>query len=154
MTPAVGLEQARIQRLARDMQLVDVVGEHVAQEVARAGALEVDDAHVRDVEHAGVAAHRVVLVDLRAVVHRHVPAAEVDHARAGGAMDGMKGVCFCTRISRRKKQKGEAVVRFAPSVLLPERLRRATRRVPLRWAVAHAARPLSRCVLRPRSPFA
>ena len=72
------------------LQLVDVVRERVAQEIARAGAFEVDDAHVRDVEHAGVAAHRVMLVDLRAVVDRHVPAAEIDHARARGAVNGVE----------------------------------------------------------------
>ena len=53
-----------------------------AQELAHPRAARVDDAHVRDVEHAGVAAHRVVLLDLRAVVDRHVPAAEIDHAGA------------------------------------------------------------------------
>ena len=40
----------------------------------------------RHVEHAGVAAHLVVLVDLRAVVDRHVPAAEVDHLGAERAV--------------------------------------------------------------------
>src|SRR3546814_5635830 len=42
--------------------------------------------YVRDVEHAGIAAHLVVLLDLRTVVERHVPAAEVDHLRAEGAV--------------------------------------------------------------------
>src|SRR3546814_5533248 len=36
--------------------------------------------------HAGIAAHLVVLLDLRTVVERHVPAAEVDHLRAEGAV--------------------------------------------------------------------
>ena len=57
---------------------------------ARSGAGEIDDAHVGHVEHAGVASHRVVLLDLRAVVHRHVPAAEVDHACARGAVRGIE----------------------------------------------------------------
>ena len=91
---AVGLEQARIERLAGHLQLVDVVGEHVAQERARALAFDVDDAHVRDVEHARVAAHRAVLVDLGAVVDRHVPAAEIHHARAGRAVHGVEGCLF------------------------------------------------------------
>jgi hypothetical protein len=37
---------------------------------------------VTDVEHAGVATYLMVFLDLRAVVKRHVPAAEVDHAGA------------------------------------------------------------------------
>jgi hypothetical protein len=52
------------------------------QVLADARAAQVHGAHVRDVEHARVAAHRVVLLELGAVVERHVPAAEVDHARA------------------------------------------------------------------------
>src|SRR5690606_23304214 len=51
--------------------------------------------HVRDVEHAGVAAHLVVLLHLRAVVQRHVPAAEVHHPGAERAVgiveDGLAG---------------------------------------------------------------
>ncbi len=43
---------------------------------------EIDDAHVRDVEDAGGAAHGVVLADLRAVLDGHVPAAEIDEAGA------------------------------------------------------------------------
>ncbi|MNS84190.1 hypothetical protein D3C72_1180040 [compost metagenome] len=46
---------------------------------------------MRYVEHAGVGAHGVVLFDLGAVVDRHVPAAEVDHAGAEGAVDGVEG---------------------------------------------------------------
>ena len=84
---AAGLAQhARVERLARLGELGDVVREQPPQELADAIAAEVDDAHVRDVEHAGVAPHRVVLLDLRAVDDRHVPAAEVDHAGAGGDM--------------------------------------------------------------------
>lgn len=45
--------------------------------------LEVQAKHVGDVEHAGIAADAVVLLDLGAVVDRHVPAAEVHHAGAG-----------------------------------------------------------------------
>ena len=83
-------------------QLVDVVGERVAQKIARSPIrvlicvlicvpwLEIDREHVRDVEHARVAAHRVVLLDLRAVADRHVPAAEIDHLCAGGAVQGIR----------------------------------------------------------------
>src|SRR5690606_1573670 len=44
-----------------------------------------------DVEHARVAPDHVVLLDLRAVVDRHVPAGEIDHARACSEVGGMKG---------------------------------------------------------------
>jgi hypothetical protein len=94
---AVGTQQAGVKRLARYGQLVDIVGECAAQEVAyaalarrRVARLDVDRKHVRDIEHPRAAAHRVMLVDLRAVVHRHVPAAEIDHPGAGSAMNGME----------------------------------------------------------------
>ena len=86
---AIVAQQARIERLARNRQLVDVVGERVTQEQTWpvcAVAVEVDDAHVRHVEHARIAANRVMLVDLRAVVDRHVPPAEVDHPSTGRAV--------------------------------------------------------------------
>jgi hypothetical protein len=45
---------------------------------------------MRDVEHAGVRAHLMVLVDLRAIGDRHVPAAEIDHAGAEFAVAGVQ----------------------------------------------------------------
>jgi hypothetical protein len=33
---------------------------------------------VRDIEHARIAAHGVVFLDLRTIVQRHFPAAEID----------------------------------------------------------------------------
>ena len=62
----------------------------MAQECVRAGAGEIDDRHVRHVEHAGGAAHRVVLFDLRTVVQRHFPTAEIDHPRAGRDVGGIE----------------------------------------------------------------
>src|SRR5690606_42012056 len=50
-----------------------------------------DRGHVRDIEHAGISAHLVVLLDLGAVVDRHVPAAEIDHLAAGRHMGVIKG---------------------------------------------------------------
>ena len=82
MHAALLVEHAAVERLAGLLELGDVVREQLPQERAHARAAQVDDAHVRDVEHAGVAPHRVVLFDLRAVVERHVPAGEIDHARA------------------------------------------------------------------------
>lgn len=45
------------------------------------GAVQIDDGHMRHVEHAGILTHRVVLIELRAVVQRHHPAVKVYHAR-------------------------------------------------------------------------
>ena len=79
---ALLVQHAAVQRLTGRAQLCHVVGEQPLEQGAHACALEVDDPHVRDIEHAGGAAHRVVLADLRAVLHRHVPAGEVDQACA------------------------------------------------------------------------
>ena len=87
MTPPSGAEHAAVERLAGRREAADVVGEQPQQQRADAGTAQVDRAHVRDVEHARVAPHGVVLLDLRAVVDRHVPAAEIDHARAGRDME-------------------------------------------------------------------
>lgn len=58
----------------------------MAQELTGARPAQVDHGHVVDVEH-GIATHLVVLFDLRTVVDRHVPAAEVDSSwRAERAM--------------------------------------------------------------------
>ena len=72
----------------------DVVGEQPQQERAHPGAAQVDGAHVRHVEHAGVTTHGVVLLDLGAVGDRHVPAAEVHHPRAGGDVEVMERCAF------------------------------------------------------------
>ena len=85
------VEHAAVQGLAGVLQLVDVVGHQQAQEVAAARAFEIDHRHVGHVEHAGAAAHRVVLLDLGAVVDRHVPAGEVDHLRALAQMLVVEG---------------------------------------------------------------
>ena len=52
------------------------------QEVPSRRALDLDLAHVRDVEDAGVAADGPVLGDHALVLHGHLPARERDHARA------------------------------------------------------------------------
>ena len=84
--PALLVEHGAVQRLARLLQLVHRIGDQLAQELPRARAAQVDHGHVADVEHAGVAAHVVMFLDLRAVVDRHVPAAEVDHLGAERTM--------------------------------------------------------------------
>ena len=83
---AVRVEHAGVERLARHLQLVDGIGDQRSQERPHVLAVQVEDGHVRHVEHARVAADRVVLLDLRAVADRHVPTAEVDHLRAERAV--------------------------------------------------------------------
>jgi hypothetical protein len=46
----------------------------------------------------------MVLVDLRAVMDRHVPAAEIDHPGAGGAMNGMERRLLEQRTSQAAKR--------------------------------------------------
>ena len=90
---AVLAQHARVERLARLGELGDVVREQPAQIVAHARAAQVHDAHVGNVEHARIAAHRVVLLDLGPVIDRHVPAAEIDDACARGDVDVERVVC-------------------------------------------------------------
>ena len=78
------IEHATVERFAGVFELGNVVRKQIAEVVARACPDDIGDQHVRNVEHPGVATHSVVLVDLRAVVDGHIPAAEVDHARTGG----------------------------------------------------------------------
>ena len=56
-------------------------GRSQAAQESWARAIDVDRAHAREVKHAGVAAHRVMFLELRAVVQRRVPTAEIDDAR-------------------------------------------------------------------------
>ena len=86
---AIVSQHAAVQCTALD-QAADVIGEQQAQEIERRRPCEIDDPHVRDVEHSGVAPHRVMFIDLGAVVQRHVPSAEVDHPRARGAVNLVK----------------------------------------------------------------
>ena len=72
--------ELRRRDLRRMKELADIVGQQPLQQRPHSRALEIDDTHVGDVEHAGCAPHGVVLADLRAVLHRHVPPAEVHDA--------------------------------------------------------------------------
>ena len=75
---AAGQQHAGIQRLADSFEAAHVVRQEEPQEFPDTSAGQVHDGHVRHIEYAGIAAHRVVLFDLRTIVQRHVPAAEVD----------------------------------------------------------------------------
>ena len=71
---------------AADAELRDVVGEDPLEEVQRAGPGRLDLTHMGHVEDARRAAYREVLLDHAGVLHRHLPAGEVDQASAGRAM--------------------------------------------------------------------
>ena len=79
--PAALVRDERVLRLA-GLEPVDVVRERRLQQVARGRSLDLELAHVRDVEDARVRAHRLVLRDHALVLDRHLPAGERDHARA------------------------------------------------------------------------
>ena len=66
------------------LELRDVVREHRLQQLERLRPLDLELAHVRDVEDAGVGAHGAVLGDHALVLHRHLPAGERNEPRAGG----------------------------------------------------------------------
>src|SRR5205823_4695772 len=102
--------------------------------------------------------HRMVLVDLRPVMNRHVPAAEVDHPRAGSTVKGIE--------RRRLEHGGSGAKKWAtrPSAsprlsLVPERLRRKRRTSSFPPACPFGGphdcrrRPLSRSIAFCRSPF-
>jgi len=114
------VEHGAVERLAGFLELVDVVGDEAQQEGPGIGAGDIDGAHVRDVEHAAVAAHGMVFLDLRTVVKRHVPAAEIDHAGAKPAM-GLVEDSFLSHfkslekgVEFRKQKKGELVSSSPP----------------------------------------
>ncbi len=73
------------------VELGHVVGQQMAQVGAGIGAGEIQRAHVGNIEHAGVGAHGVVFLDLRAVVDGHLPAGEIDHLGAGGEVGIVEG---------------------------------------------------------------
>ncbi len=84
------VQQAGVQRLAAG-DARDIAAQHPAQVVVGLRATQVRLRHVRHVEHAGAGAHRVVFIQLRAVMQRHVPAGKRRHAGTGGQVQGMQG---------------------------------------------------------------
>jgi hypothetical protein len=77
-------------RLAGQPELGHIIGQQVPQELARARPVQVDNAHVRHVEHAGGLAYRVMLVKLRGVLDRHFPAGKIDQPGAKGLVFGVQ----------------------------------------------------------------
>ena len=83
---AVLVEQAGILRLP-ELQFRDGVGGDGVGELGGLGPANFDLAHVADVEQADGAPDGVVLLEDPGILDGHVPAAEVDHPGAQGAMD-------------------------------------------------------------------
>ena len=63
----------------------ELAGERVVEERRSIRAVDDDLGHVRDVEDAGCRAHGVVLGEVGAVAHRHLPAGEVGEAGASAS---------------------------------------------------------------------
>ena len=82
--PARVVQHAGVECTTRRFQLGNVIGQQILQIPQRAGTLEIDNRHVRDIKHTGIATDGMMLIDLRPVMQRHVPATEIDNARIGG----------------------------------------------------------------------
>ena len=78
--PARLVREQRVLRLAV-FEPVDVVREHRLQELLRGRAVDVDLAHVRDVERSRVGSNGPVLGDDALVLDGHLVAGEGHHAR-------------------------------------------------------------------------
>ncbi len=111
------VQHAGIKRLAAHRQLGHIVGQQVAQEFPGPLARKIHDGHVRHVEDAGMLSHGVVLFLLRAVVQRHVPATEIDDARAGSDVLIKERRFFCHHGSRVKQNRATDLAACRPSVL-------------------------------------
>jgi len=79
--PAAVIQQKRVLSHA-DVELVDVVGQHSIEPIARTGAVYDELAHVRNVEDADIVPHCQMFLDDAGVLHRHQPTAEWNQLRA------------------------------------------------------------------------
>ena len=68
--PAAVIEQKRVLTHA-DVELVDVVGEHAIEPIARAGTVHDELSHVGNVEDADIVSHCLMFLDDAGVLHRH-----------------------------------------------------------------------------------
>ena len=78
--PAQLVREERVLRAAV-LDLVEIVREHLLEEGVRGRPVDVDVAHVRDVEGAAVRAHRAMLLDHAGVLDGHLVARERHHPR-------------------------------------------------------------------------
>src|SRR6266849_10915517 len=65
-----------------DIELVDVVCEYLVEPCARAGSVNNQLSHMRNVEDANIISHDLMFLDDACVLNRHEPACERDHLRA------------------------------------------------------------------------
>ncbi len=93
----------------------DVVGEQPLQQLERLRAARLDLAHVRDVEQPARPAHRHVLLAYTGVLHRHLPAGEVDELRAGRHMGVEQGGAAKSARHRRSGYRGQPTRSGAPA---------------------------------------
>lgn len=80
--PALFVEHRAVERLAGLAEARHVVRQEMLQIGRGLLAGDVDHGHVGHVEDAAVTPDLMVLLDLRTVVQRHVPTAEIDHLGA------------------------------------------------------------------------
>ena len=78
---AILVEQCRVLGAARRLKPCYVVRQQLAQPRRGVLALHVDNRHVRDIKNAGRPPHRMVFLELRPVVQRHLPTMKVDELR-------------------------------------------------------------------------
>ena len=70
---------------------------------------QLDLSHVADVEQAAARAHRLVLVENALVLHRHIPAGEIDHPAAMGAMGSPARLATARRPPRLRNRRSAPV---------------------------------------------
>ncbi len=99
---ALLVEQKTVLRL-RNLQARHIVGCQPLAKLQRPGAAHLDLAHVADIEQAGLSAHRHMLFDDAAILHRHFPAGELDHLGAGAPMGGVERSFFQRHNHRRDR---------------------------------------------------
>src|SRR5262249_45097746 len=86
----VFVEQARVVRLA-GLEFLDGVGGDEVSEPGRFRAADLDSAHVADVEQRSCLPDGVELANHSRVLDWHVPAREIHHLGAEGAMGRIQG---------------------------------------------------------------
>jgi hypothetical protein len=82
-TAGVPAQQRVLRAAALRGQAADVVDGQVLKVIGGAGAADPHAAHVRHVEQARPLTHRAALRQNAGVLHRHLPAGELDEAAAG-----------------------------------------------------------------------
>ena len=87
---AVFVEQTGVVRLAV-FEFGGVVGGDEIDQFGGLGTLDLDLTHVADVKQSDGIADGVVLINDAGILHRHIPAAEIDHFGAESPMDGVEG---------------------------------------------------------------